>query len=221
MTGKTTHVSAATTRLVGGALCLDLANTVDWTHDGDERPAHTEALSTPADLAVWGARLGLAASGDLSVTGLELKATRRLRHAIHETFAAIAAGEDPPPQATEDLLSQYADAVAAGTLQFAAGRGQIAWASDDRRRIRFAGAVSAVELLSDAEQLARVHVCPGNNCGWLFLDATGRRRWCSMETCGSRAKMRRLYARRRAASRRDVTPEPTRRSCSELGASER
>jgi predicted RNA-binding Zn ribbon-like protein len=205
MSGKRRHVSPVTTRLVGGAICLDLANTVDWTNGGDERPAHTEALATPADLATWGARLGLVERRDLTMTGLELKATRRLRQAIHRTFAAIAAGEDPSREATETLMSQYAGAATAGRLEFDAGRWQIAWASDDPRRIRFAAAVSAVELLSDAEQLARVRVCPGNNCGWLFLDATGRRRWCSMQTCGSRAKMRRRYARRQAASARDVS----------------
>jgi predicted RNA-binding Zn ribbon-like protein len=47
--------------------------------------------------------------------------------------------------------------------------------------------------------LARVRRCPGRDCGWLFLDASGRRRWCSMTTCGSREKMRRMYARRRGA----------------------
>jgi predicted RNA-binding Zn ribbon-like protein len=44
-----------------------------------------------------------------------------------------------------------------------------------------------------------VRQCPGRNCGWLFLDVSGRRHWCSMATCGSRAKMRRLYARQRGA----------------------
>ena len=196
MTGKVTDVSPAITRLVGGAVCLDLANSVDWSAAGDERPAHTEALSTPMDLAVWGARLGLATRSDLSVTGLELKATRRLRLAIHRAFAAIAAGDDPPQQATDALMSHYADAIAAGRLECDPGRWRIAWAPEDPRRIRFAAAVSAIELVMDPTQLARVRVCPGDNCGWLFLDATGRRRWCSMEACGSRAKMRRLYARR-------------------------
>jgi predicted RNA-binding Zn ribbon-like protein len=42
-------------------------------------------------------------------------------------------------------------------------------------------------------------MCPGNNCGWLFLDGSGRRQWCSMEVCGSRAKMRRRYERQRQA----------------------
>jgi predicted RNA-binding Zn ribbon-like protein len=38
-----------------------------------------------------------------------------------------------------------------------------------------------------------VRTCP--SCGWLFLDARGRRRWCSMATCGNRAKVRAHAAR--------------------------
>ena len=59
---------------------------------------------------------------------------------------------------------------------------------------------SAVELLTSPEA-RRVKVCPGlGDCGWLFLDTSksGRRRWCSMEGCGSRSKMRRYYARTHA-----------------------
>ena len=72
------------------------------------------------------------------------------------------------------------------------------WPPEDARRIRFAVTVSAIDLLRSPENLARVRICPGDNCGWLFLDTSGRRRWCAMEVCGSRAKMRRLYARRRS-----------------------
>jgi predicted RNA-binding Zn ribbon-like protein len=67
--------------------------------------------------------------------------------------------------------------------------------------VRFAVSVDAVALLADQRRLARVRVCPGRDCGWLFLDASGRRRWCSMTTCGSREKMRRMYARRSTRSR--------------------
>jgi len=59
---------------------------------------------------------------------------------------------------------------------------------------------SAVDLLTSREA-RRVKVCPGlDDCGWLFLDTSksGRRRWCSMDSCGSRSKMRRYYARTRA-----------------------
>ncbi|MGH7701051.1 MAG: CGNR zinc finger domain-containing protein [Gemmatimonadales bacterium] len=43
--------------------------------------------------------------------------------------------------------------------------------------------------------------CP--SCGWFFLDASKNRsrRWCSMATCGSSAKARRYYRRRKAARR--------------------
>jgi predicted RNA-binding Zn ribbon-like protein len=60
---------------------------------------------------------------------------------------------------------------------------------------------SAAELLTGA-QLARVKFCPGHGCGWLFVDRTrnGRRRWCEMEVCGSRAKMQRYHQRRRSAA---------------------
>ncbi|MFE6504874.1 CGNR zinc finger domain-containing protein [Kitasatospora sp. NPDC057738] len=27
---------------------------------------------------------------------------------------------------------------------------------------------------------------PSTGCGWLFPDASGRRRWCSLATCGTR-----------------------------------
>ena len=52
-----------------------------------------------------------------------------------------------------------------------------------------------IGLLRDPGRLGRVSLCPGRDCGWLFLNASGRRRWCSMSTCGSREKMRRLYRR--------------------------
>jgi len=54
----------------------------------------------------------------------------------------------------------------------------------------------AIALLQDLSRLNRVSRCPGRGCGWLFLNTSGRRRWCSMSTCGSRDKMRRLHQRR-------------------------
>ena len=43
----------------------------------------------------------------------------------------------------------------------------------------------------------QVGQCRGQPCGWLYLDPspTRRRRWCSMEDCGNRAKVRRFRAR--------------------------
>ena len=53
---------------------------------------------------------------------------------------------------------------------------------------------SAGELLTSPE-VGSVRACPGVGCGWLFVDRRGRRRWCTMSTCGNRAKARRFAAR--------------------------
>lgn len=193
-------MSVETRRLVGGALCLDFANSVDWASDGSERGAHADVMAAPEDLVSWARRVGLPSPP--SVTGREHTRVRALRRAVHDVFRAIATGATPGDAALERVARAHTEAVRAARLG-GAGRGwQLEWSADDGRRLRFAVAVSAVDLLRDEARLARLRICPGNNCGWLFLDFTGRRRWCSMEVCGSRAKMRRLYARKRAGSRR-------------------
>jgi predicted RNA-binding Zn ribbon-like protein len=58
--------------------------------------------------------------------------------------------------------------------------------------------LAAAELLvSDIR--AQIHECGGEGCGWLFLDTSRnhRRRWCTMQGCGNRAKARRFYERTR------------------------
>jgi predicted RNA-binding Zn ribbon-like protein len=55
---------------------------------------------------------------------------------------------------------------------------------------------STADLLVSA-QLDRIRVCADPECGWLFLDSSRNRsrRWCSMDSCGNRAKARRFYQR--------------------------
>ncbi|MGC5016957.1 CGNR zinc finger domain-containing protein [Micromonospora sp. DT47] len=64
----------------------------------------------------------------------------------------------------------------------------------------FAVARSAESLLTSADAHHRVRACPGDECGWLFLDLRGRRRWCDMATCGNRAKVRAHAARSKPAA---------------------
>lgn len=58
--------------------------------------------------------------------------------------------------------------------------------------------VSAGDLLATP---TRIGCCPGRGCGWLFVDTSGRRRWCLMAACGNRAKQVAHTARRRGAER--------------------
>ena len=55
---------------------------------------------------------------------------------------------------------------------------------------------STADLLV-SDQLERIRVCADPLCGWLFLDSSRNRsrRWCSMDSCGNRAKARRYYQR--------------------------
>jgi predicted RNA-binding Zn ribbon-like protein len=217
-------VSPETIQLWGGALCLDFVNTVDY--DARDRPlAAGEALSAPLDLARWARRLGVSRGRRLlAVDDDELAAALALRGRLYAVLASVARGERPPAAALEHLAREHAEAAAhARLVAHARGHGEAAgharlvahdgerdgerggpvawlpeWPARDPRRVRFAVATDAVALLGDAGRLARLRRCPGRGCGWLFLDASGRRRWCSMSTCGSREKMRRMYARQRA-----------------------
>ena len=208
-----------TIKLLGGRLCLHFANTVDRSETGEPLPA-TDALTEPDALERWARRLRVdepgaeprpraergAAASPPAVTSPpaafppELAAARELRASLYLVFAALAADRTPPPQALEALHAVHAEGVAAAHLAaHPGGAYALAWPPDDPRRVRYAVAADAVALLGDAALLERLHQCPGRDCGWFFLNTSGRQRWCSMATCGSRAKMRRMYARRRAA----------------------
>jgi predicted RNA-binding Zn ribbon-like protein len=193
-------VTPESIKLQGGTLALDFANSVDWTEDEHEIEA-TDALLEPDALERWGTRLGVAGRPG---GPQELELARGLRTALHHIFSALARETEPDDFSLARLRFAYAQAVAAGTLVRRDDGGfGLDWSRDETRRVRFAVVTDAVELLRDPARMARLHRCPGRDCGWVFLDVSGRRRWCSMATCGSREKMRRMYARKRAAAALD------------------
>ncbi|QWU13723.1 Putative stress-induced transcription regulator [Paenibacillus sophorae] len=51
-------------------------------------------------------------------------------------------------------------------------------------------AYDALELLANGK-LAILHRCSNPKCLWMFMDATGKRKWCSMKICGNRMKVAR------------------------------
>jgi predicted RNA-binding Zn ribbon-like protein len=58
---------------------------------------------------------------------------------------------------------------------------------------------AASALLTSAE-VASIRMCGGDDCGWMFVDRSRnrRRRWCEMQTCGTRAKEARRSPRTRS-----------------------
>ena len=197
-------------RLLGGRLCLDFANTVD-DREG-ERPV--DYLKEFADLARWGRHVGELEPAQ--VRSLLAEAERRpeaaraalaraiaLRAAIYRVFRAVAHGEPWADTDLETLRQAYLDALAEARLTKIGGRVDWRWIdrAEDLDRVTWPVARSAIALLTGPD-LDRVKQCPGptGGCAWLFLDTSknGSRRWCSMEGCGSQAKMRRRYARTKA-----------------------
>ena len=194
------------TALHGNALALDFVNTVDWRLDAQR----AEDLLTDEEVLLhWGARMGLLTTGELQRALRDgargrpgsLRRAVGLREALYAVFAAVS---DRRPPATSDLdvlREAFAEGVAQAKLQRAEG-GRFHWSwteTDPTERVRWAVAASAVELLSSGD-LGRVKQCLDEGCGWVFLDLSRNisRRWCSMQGCGARAKMRRQYRRKRA-----------------------
>lgn len=192
-------------QFVGGALCLDFANTVYYADDPARRG---DRLRDAADIAAWLAasvRFGSAgAYAPLLAVPAETLDTAAvadmlvLREAVDGLFRAVATGMPPPPLAFRPLLYALGGAMAEVSLAvdedgLVPGPGPAAGPS--ALSARAAIAHSAVAL-AQSPTLSRLKTCP--NCDWLFVDRSrnASRLWCDMLTCGNRAKARRHQARR-------------------------
>lgn len=165
-----TYTTGAPVRQIAGRLALDFLNTANWSEDGS---VAWEKLVTPADLEIWldALCLGDAVLPDDFSDVIDFR--RKLRQVFNKADAVNL-----------DLkLSDYSlDGKSVRTLPFLE-----------------LVAMSATVLLADPREMARLKICPGNNCGWMFIDETknGRRTWCTMDLCGNRAKAARHYKRTR------------------------
>jgi len=193
--------------LVGGAPCLDFAN----TSSGRGTPLRQEHLRSFDHLLVWSAHAGLttraerqrlarlAARRPRAAAGA-LKRALALREAIHAVGAALAKGAPTPSAALAGINRELAAAMAQARLRPANGGFAWDWAAAPVAlgRVLWPIVRSAADLLV-ASQRDRVKQCPGHGCGWVFLDLTKNRsrRWCEMEVCGTRNKIRRYRERRR------------------------
>lgn len=186
-----------TIHLWGETLCLDYANSVDWSPEDEHvDPEQSDVLRTEHTLGRWGRRLDLLRDGAEPASAAELRRARALRDAVYRLFSSISRDQRPAGKNLDVLMSNYIEAVKHASLLAGENFYKLDWLAGDPRRIRYAVAADAIALLQDLSRLKRVSRCPGRGCGWLFLNTSGRRRWCSMSTCGSRDKMRRLHQRR-------------------------
>jgi predicted RNA-binding Zn ribbon-like protein len=184
---------------LGGRPALDLVNTLRerWRR-------RVETLVTPADLALWLERAGVvAAAGPFTVTPSALEEARALREAIDACVSALVAGVPSPAEAVA-LVDSWLVHAGPRLVPGPAGVPVLGERADGDppRRALAAIALDAARMLGDPAERARVRVCASETCSARFYDRSpaGRRRWCSMRSCGNEAKARRHRARSRSAA---------------------
>jgi predicted RNA-binding Zn ribbon-like protein len=195
--------NAGSLKLLGGCLCLDFVNTLDWR--GTDTPL--EFLNTFDDLVSWSRHAGICSQPDTrklykmseqseAEAKKVLNRALKLREAIYRLFTAGIANQKP---LNEDLaifnkhLSQsMKDSRIIPTKEgyawdITCNRTRLDWILKPIIR-------SAAEILVSGER-NKVKACADSACGWLFIDVSRNRsrRWCDMQDCGNRAKASRFY----------------------------
>lgn len=203
-------------KFIGGNLALDFANTV---HNAG-LPKPLDELQSTDDLLNWaqGAKLldahdsaQLARRFQLNrpYAGSTLARTLRLRNVIYRLFSSLA----QTGRIDEKALAQFNGWLRAamshvrisdgGAARHPKGSGlAFEWeesSSTVSDRMLWEITRSAADLLVSAE-LKKVRQCNDDFCSWLFVDTSrnGLRRWCSMQLCGNRARVRDYRSRQSA-----------------------
>jgi predicted RNA-binding Zn ribbon-like protein len=197
--------------LLGGQLCLDFANTVDWRLR--DRPG--DLMSSYADLVAWSRHAGILSEARArallkearkspTTASAVFKQAVALRELIYRIFSHIAQGGMPAGADVAEINSALSDSLSRMRLVPAASSFEWGWEENGARLERPLWYIvqSAATLLTIGK-LDRIRQCNDDHCGWLFFDVSKNRsrRWCSMEDCGNRAKARRHYRKNKAAGR--------------------
>ncbi|WP_328747963.1 CGNR zinc finger domain-containing protein [Streptomyces sp. NBC_00285] len=157
----------------GLGLVQSLVNTLDLESGADS-----------LDTAEGRAHFGL--------TGSETAVARELRESLR--VALLAHAGHPPHRAVTPLGDLLASAPLVLTVTASDGSAALVPADAGPLVSRVAAAV-AESLV--AGTWIRLKACEAVDCHWAYYDRSpaGRGRWCSMQVCGARAKMRRYRAK--------------------------
>ncbi|MFF8813943.1 CGNR zinc finger domain-containing protein [Streptomyces pactum] len=179
-----------------GALCLELLPT-----GGPGAYARYEILRTPSDLAVWAGRCRLWPPPEIEVDAGDPARARRLRDSLWRLAADRAHGR---PLRPADLAVLNETAAGPPLVPELTGDGERAWVRPvTAAQLLATVARDAVDLFS-GPYADRIRECGSDNCYLIFVDTSrpGRRRWCSMQRCGNRHKVRALRARHQGGTSR-------------------
>jgi predicted RNA-binding Zn ribbon-like protein len=198
---------------MAGHPALEFCNTLA----GWAEPDPTDYLKTYDHLAVWSLASGQVEANVAEqlrrwASGHRIEAEGVLREARALRASVYSVALRPRPGREWDRVAAAAR-EAACLSKLEPGSDRARWRLPGRVGLRLpvlAVASPAAALLT-SDDARHVRACPGRACGWLFLDRSGRRRWCTMATCGNRAKARRFTERHRAnGARVETSPAASR-----------
>jgi predicted RNA-binding Zn ribbon-like protein len=187
---------------VGERVAVDLLNTV-IAQDGRVR----DLLAKPGDVAAWAAAAGVVPVGAFTPSALsgEPNALRTFREALRRGLLGWRASGRPNRRLVALLNRHLARDAEVTEARLEGARLTIGRRSTSAPRDRLYGAVarSTAELLERGDP-RRLRKCANPACRLMFYDVSkaGRRRWCSMQMCGARAKVSAFRARRTTPSSR-------------------
>lgn len=186
-------------RFSGGALALDVANTVVLRGDPARRFDRFERAEELPRFAAAASLNRVDELGGVGLTcedaGAALAPLVALREATDCLFRNAAEGFGCGQLAS--FTGACSSLLDDGTTRFGTADGPFGPIGAEIP-LTAATAWSALSLLAP-ERAARIRICA--NCGWLFLDRSrnASRVWCDMAVCGNRRKASRHYGRRMAA----------------------
>jgi len=195
---------------IGGEPALDLVNTVDWTSRGpeNERLIDFDRLTRWAEGAEvlspkTASALRRSAAAKPREAVAAYKAALQARQVLQRVLSAIAEGE-LAGHALNDfnrLLGralEHMRVVSPTVARTRDRRLRLGWEHLENRLDAVIWPVlwSAASLIA-SDEASRIRICGGADCGWMYVDRSRNRlrRWCQMETCGTREKSRRRYQR--------------------------
>jgi predicted RNA-binding Zn ribbon-like protein len=151
--------------------------------------AGQDLLGTQAEAVRWLVAAGLLPASS-HLTGAEQHALVELREAIRGVLGAHTDRLDDPEAAGRLTMALVSCRLALAVDSL--GGAHLVSADQDPFTRVIGGVAIAIAEAAVAGTWARLKSCRGHRCGWAFYDrsASGRSRWCSMQLCGARSKMR-------------------------------
>ena len=150
-----------------------------------------------ARLTAWLEHYGL--NPRRAATEADLAATRQARAALRELAVARVQGRTPHPQSLDVVNTLIANAGRSSrhiVVPDAFEPGRLRRQLPDTEAALNLMMAEAVDLLAGPEAM-HLNYCEDESCRLVYFDA-GRRRWCSTQGCGTRARVRAHRARQRA-----------------------